>query len=95
MRSAQELEKMFDIDSARIEEIDEDAAKGVLQGSPGDTVTGPGRPPLFDEPLQQITFKESRTTVRAMDRRADQLGIRRSDYLRQLVENDLQCAGML
>ena len=95
MRSAQELEKLFDIDPARIAAIDEDASGGILQGAPGETVTGPGRPPLCSEPLQQVTFKESGSTVRAMDRRAEQLGMRRSDYLRQLVENDLQCAGVL
>ena len=95
MKSAQELEKMFDVDLDRIIEIDEDASRGILRGTPGETVTGPGRPPLFEEPLQQVTFKESGSTVRAMDRRAEQLGMRRSDYLRQLVENDLQCAGTL
>ncbi len=46
---------------------------------------------MFEEPVQQVTFKESSEVVRAMDRRAKQLGIRRSDYLRRLVENDLNC----
>lgn len=95
MRTAEELEKMFGIDPERIVEIDKDASKGVLQGAPGEVVTGPGRPPLFDEPMQQVSFKEPSTRVRAIDRRAEQLGVRRSDYLRQLVENDLQCAGMI
>lgn len=39
-------------------------------------------------------FKEARGRVRAIDARAAQLGMRRSDYLRQLVENDLECAGI-
>lgn len=95
MRTAQDHEKMFGVDAERIAEIDEDARKGALQGVAGDTVTGPGRPPLFDEPMQQVSFKEPGARVRAIDRRAEQLGVRRSDYLRQLVENDLQCAGMI
>lgn len=33
--------------------------------------------------------------VYAMDERAEELGVRRSDYLRRLVENDLRCAGAL
>ena len=41
-----------------------------------------------------MTFKAAGGKVEAMDRRARQLGMRRSDYLRQLVENDLRCAGM-
>lgn len=50
---------------------------------------------VLDEPIQQVSFREPSTGVQAIDRRAEQLGIRRSDYLRQLVENDLQCAGMI
>lgn len=94
MKTAQELEEMFGITAERIEEIDADASKGVLQGVAVKTVTGAGRPPLFDEPLQQVAFKEPRGRVRAIDARAAQLGMRRSDYLRQLVENDLECAGI-
>ncbi|WP_139651425.1 hypothetical protein [Raoultibacter phocaeensis] len=94
MKTAKELEEMFGIASDRIEKIDEDASKGILQGSVVKTVTGPGRPPLFDEPMQQVAFKEPRGRVRAIDARAAQLGLARSDYLRQLVENDLECAGM-
>ncbi len=67
----------------------------MLHGKPGVVVTGPDRPLLFDEAMQQASFKEPSSRVQAMDRRAEQLGIRRSDYLRQLVENDLQCAGMI
>ena len=94
MKSAAELEKMFDITPERIAEIDDDATRGVLHGTALKTVTGAGRPPLSDERLQQITFKEPQSTVQAIDRRASQLGMRRSDYLRQLVDNDLRCVGM-
>ena len=93
MKNAKELEKDFGITANRIDELDKDASKGVLHGDIVKTVTGPGRPPLFDEPMQQVAFKEPRKTVRAIDARAAQLGIGRSDYLRQLVENDLECAG--
>ncbi|MDO4291088.1 MAG: hypothetical protein Q4C41_07680 [Eggerthellaceae bacterium] len=94
MKTAQELEAMFGITPEEIAAIDADASKGVLHGHPTKTVTGAGRPPLFDEPMQQVTFKEPSDRVRAMDLRAEQLGMRRSDYLRQLVENDLRCVGM-
>ena len=94
MDASKDLETIFGITSERIAEIDEDASKGVLQGHALKTVTGPGRPPLFDGPMQQVAFKEQRGMVQAMDKRAAQLGMGRSDYLRQLVKNDLQCAGM-
>ncbi|MCH4082921.1 MAG: hypothetical protein DUD33_00910 [Coriobacteriaceae bacterium] len=91
MKTAKELENMFGISSERIREVDEKASRGELEGDAVSSVTGPGRPPMFEEPVQQVTFKESSEVVRAMDRRAKQLGIRRSDYLRRLVENDLNC----
>lgn len=91
--TADELEKMFEITPERIEEIDQSASAGVLEGKAVSTVTGPGRPPLFGEPMQQVSFKESSKTVDAIDRRAKSLGMRRSEYLRQLVANDLACAG--
>lgn len=94
METAQELEKAFGITPERIEAIDEDASKGILAGQAISTATGPGRPPLANGPLQQVAFKEPAQTVRAIDERAGQLGLRRSDYLRQLVENDLRCVGL-
>lgn len=95
MKKADELEEMFGISPEEIQEIDGDAAVGVLHGEATATVTGPGRPPLFDEPMQQVTFKEPSDRVRAIDKRAKQLGVKRSEYLRQLIENDLRCVGML
>ena len=94
-RTAEDLEKMFGIDSERIAEMDEDASRGILHGEPGSVSTGPGRPPIFDEPMQQVSFKEATVKVRAIDMRADGLGMTRSEYLRQLVDNDLECAGMV
>lgn len=88
-----ELERMFGITSDRIEEIDRSASSGILEGNAVSTVTGPGRPPLFGEPMQQVSFKEASETVEAIDRRAKSLGMHRSEYLRQLVANDLACAG--
>lgn len=94
MKTAKEFEEMFGITAEEIEQIDTDACKGKFQGRPVKTVTGSGRPLMFDEPMQQVAFKEPRGKVRAIDARAAQLGMRRSDYLRQLVENDLECAGI-
>lgn len=91
--TAEELEKMFGITPERIDEIDRKAAAGILEGEATSTVTGPGRPPLYGEPMQQVSFKEAAATVQAIDRRARSLGMRRSEYLRQLVANDLACAG--
>ena len=51
-----------------------------------------GRPPLLDEELQSVTFKDARSQVAAMDARAESLGMSRSSYLRFLVARDLATA---
>ena len=95
MKTAEELEEMFGISPERIAQIDADASRGVLGGKRGETVVGPGRPPMFGAEMRQVSFKAPQDRVRAMDERAEELGVRRSDYLRRLVENDLRCAGAL
>ena len=51
------------------------------------------RPLKFGEPLQVVTFKDTEQHVSAMDRRASELGLKRSDYLRWLISQDLAAAG--
>lgn len=51
-----------------------------------------GRPALFGEPMQPITFKETPSVIAAIDERAASLGVTRSDYLRGLVAKDLAIA---
>lgn len=48
-----------------------------------------GRPPAFGETMRPVTFKETPSTIAAMDERAAQMGASRSDYLRILVARDL------
>lgn len=50
-------------------------------------------PLKFGEPLQVVTFKDTEQHVSAMDRRASELGLKRSDYLRWLISQDLAAAG--
>ena len=47
------------------------------------------------EQTQTLGFKEPLSTVEAIDARAEQLGMHRSDYLHHLVEQDLKLAGAL
>lgn len=90
--TAKELEEMFDISAERIEELDEMLVRGELPGEPiGEVIYG--RPLKFGEPLQVVTFKDTEQHVSAMDRRAGELGFKRSDYLRWLISQDLAAAG--
>ena len=51
-KAAAELEKMLDITPERIAEIDRDTEPGILHGIAKETVTGAGRPPLFDKRMR-------------------------------------------
>jgi hypothetical protein len=42
----------------------------------------------------RLQFKEPLSTIEAIDERAKSLGLKRSDYLRKLVDNDLAAAGI-
>lgn len=44
--------------------------------------------------MRQVGFKEPLRKVNAIDRRANQLGMKRSEYLRYLVDRDLEVAGI-
>ena len=48
-----------------------------------------GRPLKFGEHLRLVGFKETEQKIERMDKRADSLGMKRSDYLRWLVDKDL------
>lgn len=54
-----------------------------------------GRPLMFEEEMAQVGFKEPLSMIAAIDERAKQLGVSRSDYLRSLVANDLAEAGLV
>lgn len=94
MENAEELEDVLGITPERIAEIDADAERGVLPGETGETATGPGRPLKYDAAMERVSFRDTASAVRSMDERAAQLGMRRSDYLRQLVHNDLACVAV-
>lgn len=65
-------------------EYEADAWQASALGTPR-----PGRPSLYDVPMRSVTFKESASTVAAMDSRAASLHMTRSDYIRRLIERDL------
>lgn len=89
--SAAEVEEKFGYTDAQLEAMEADAAAGRFHGEPdGEPVFG--RPLKFGEPMRQVGFKEPLTKVQAIDRRAAQLGMRRSEYLRYLVDADLALA---
>lgn len=94
MMTAEEIEERFGISQAQVEEWSAAWERGELPGEPVGEVTY-GRPLKFGEPLQVVTFKDTEQHVSAMDRRASELGFKRSDYLRWLISQDLAASGLV
>lgn len=90
--SDEELRRLG-IDPEELDRLEEDAAKGILHGEPDGPVIY-GRPYKFGEEMKQVGFKEPLSRIEAIDKRAASLGLKRSDYLRKLVDDDLEAAGI-
>ena len=92
-KSNADILKQFGVTKEQLDRLEKDASQGVLHGAPrGEVVVG--RPPLFGERMRQVGFKEPEPKIVAIDKRAKQLGMQRSDYLRFLVDQDLRLAGI-
>lgn len=91
--TSKKLQEQFGVDPEEIDRLEEDASKGILHGEPMGPVMY-GRPLKFGEEMKQVGFKEPLSTIDAIDERAKSLGLKRSDYLRKLVADDLASAGI-
>lgn len=90
---SKEIEAEFGLPASQLEKWAEDAEKGIYHGEPQGEVLR-GRPLMFGEETRQVGFKEPLRKVALIDKRTGDLGMRRSDYLRHLVDADLKLAGM-
>lgn len=90
--TSKEIEEKYGMTAAEIEALANDAEKGIFHGEVRETVSG--RPLMFGEQMKQVGFKEPVRKIEAIDKRARQLGMKRSDYLRQLVDKDLELANI-
>ena len=91
MKTAKELEKKFNITSDEIEKLSAPWEAGELVGKPVGKIMV-GRPLKFGEELRSVGFKETANKVDEIDRRAQDLGMKRSDYLRWVIDKDLATA---
>ena len=81
-----EIEDYFGVTREEIEALAAPWDAGGVDGVPvGEVIVG--RPLKFGEHLRLVGFK-----IERMDKRADSLGMKRSDYLRWLVDKDLAAA---
>jgi hypothetical protein len=70
-----------------MEQIAEAFERGEWPGTESQIIRG--RPLMFGEELQSVTFKASARKVAALDQKAATFDMSRSDYLRRLLDNDL------
>ncbi len=93
--TAKEVEEQFGLSEERLDQLEADATAGIFHGEPvGPVIYGPGRPLMFDEEMKQVGFKEPPRVIALIDARAAELGMKRSEYLRHLVAEDLKQAGI-
>lgn len=90
---SEDMREKFGVTAEQLDAWEADASCGIFQGEPRGEIAV-GRPLMFGEKMRQVGFKEPAHKIEVMDRRARQLGLRRSDYLRRLVDEDLKAAGM-
>jgi len=89
MRTAEELEKTFGVTAEEIEALAAPWENGDVVGTPvGKIIVG--RPLKFGEELRPIGFKETKIKIDAIDQRAASLGMKRSDYLRWVIDKDIE-----
>lgn len=68
---------------ADFERMAEAAERGEYPGTPGEWIVRPqGRPRIADEELVVVTCKVTRSQRDAMDRKAEELGETRSEWMR-------------
>lgn len=85
------INERFGVTEEQLDEWAEACERGEYPGeSTGEIVVG--RPLKFGEELTPITFKETAAKIAAINARAAELDLSRSDYLRWLVDQDLEAA---
>ena len=90
-KEAAELEELFGITRERITELDAMMCAGELPG----IQLGPvvmERPQMYDEHTSTVSFKETDSKINLVNQRAERLGMKRSEYLRTLIDRDLTTA---
>ena len=81
-----ELEKMFGVTSEELEKSADAYERGEW---PEGKTTRIGRPPLYDDEYESVTFRLSKSRIRAIEGLMVQRGETRSEFLREAVDKAL------
>lgn len=81
----EELNKRFGVTEEQLDAWAEEYESGTWDASALGEVRR-GRPSLADEEVKPVTFRIPESWIVAMDKRAEEKGITRSEFLRDAVE---------
>ena len=84
----EKLNKMFGVTEEQLDAWAEEYESGTWDAASLGEVKR-GRPSLADEDVKPVTFRLPESWIVAMDRRAEEEGITRSEFLRSAVETAL------
>lgn len=79
-----DINKLFGVNEDQLDHMAAEYESGDWNGSVGPVV--PGRPRIYDEELETISFRLPKSRVNAIDAKAKRNGETRSQFLRQAVD---------
>ena len=83
----EEINKLFGVTDQQLEAMAEEYENGTWKGRVGPVA--PGRPTVFNEELETISFRIPKSRVQEIDNRAKACGESRSQFLRRAIDQAL------
>lgn len=83
----EEINKLFGVTDEQLNRMAAEYESGSWEGGVGTIV--PGRPRIYDEEMETISFRLPKSRVNAIDAKARRNGETRSQFLRQAVDDAL------
>ncbi|MFT8874115.1 ribbon-helix-helix protein, CopG family [Bifidobacterium aquikefiri] len=83
----EEINRMFGVTDQQLDSMAEEYENGTWKGHVG--LVKPGRPRVFDEELETVSFRIPKSRVEEIDRSAKARGESRSQFLRRTIDQAL------
>ena len=83
----EEINSLFGVTDRQLDSMAEEYEQGTWKGHVG--VIRSGRPRVFDEELETISFRIPKSRVKEIDRNARERGESRSQFLRRTIDQAL------
>lgn len=80
----EEINRLFDVTDEQLDNMAAEYETGDWQDGVGPAI--PGRPRLYDEELETISFRLPKSRIQAIDAKAKSVGETRSQFLRDAID---------